>query len=119
MQKFKISRFSKRKKYFQKSAKIKSSKLNGIAWSRSIRNYFYHCFLLMSTSAPVVGSGGGCLGGFRVLPVFLVLAQPLCTGFEVRGRGFGYFLGLTGVFGLGPTTVHQGWVCTVQIENLK
>ena len=45
------------------------------------------------------------MGGFWVLPVFLVSVQPLCTGFEVPGRVFGWFSGLTSVFGLGPTIV--------------
>ena len=51
-------------------------------------------------------SVGGCLGGFRVLWPLLVSVQQLCTGFEVRGRVFRWFLGLLAAFGLVPTTVY-------------
>ena len=54
----------------------------GHFWSRS-----NNCVL-------VLRSVGGCFGGFRVLRAFLVSVQQLCTGFEVRGRVFRWFLGL-------------------------
>ena len=49
---------------------------------------------------------GGCLGGFRVFWPLLVSVHQMCTGFEVRGRVFRWFLGLMATFGLGQTTVH-------------
>ena len=36
----------------------------------------------------------------------LVSVQQVCTGFEVRGGVFRWFLGLMATFGLGPTTVY-------------
>ena len=64
-----------------------------------------HFWSLSNHCVLVLRSVGGCLGGFRVLRALLVSVQPLCTGFEVRGRVFRWFSGLTGTFGLGPTTV--------------
>ena len=63
-------------------------------------------FGLGPTTVLVLRSVGGCLGGFRVLWLLLVSVQQLCTGFEVRGRVFRWFSGLTATFGLGPTTVY-------------
>ena len=44
---------------------------------------------------------------FRVLPALWVSVKQLCTGFEVRGRVFGWFSGLTGTIGHGPTTLRR------------
>ena len=56
-----------------------------------------------------MGSGGGCLGGFRVLIDILVIFRQLCTGCGVRARVFGWFSGLNSTFGHFPTTVYWLW----------